>query len=202
MTELSRRGFLAGAAAAGAAMVPLLDPPLSVAARRRRAGRAGLTPPPRARMAATAAKSAPGLPPPKPIAARHANPADLGVLEAASLLQAGLLSSGELTQACQERIAQRNGAVTFEGSASEINAWIRLYPEMAQSLAAAADARLARARAESRAAPALCGVPLGLKDLYAVKGCRSRPPRRCSRATSQPGTAPPGNGWRAREWCS
>jgi len=52
---------------------------------------------------------------PKPIAARHANPEDLGVLEAASLLQAGLLSSGELTQACQERIAQRNGPVTFDG---------------------------------------------------------------------------------------
>jgi aspartyl-tRNA(Asn)/glutamyl-tRNA(Gln) amidotransferase subunit A len=169
MTELSRRGFLAGAAAAGAAMVPLLDPPLSRAAQRRRPTGAGSTPPARARTA-TAAKSAPGLPPPKPIAARQANPADLGVLEAASLLQAGLLSSGELTHACQERIAQRNGPVTFEGSASEINAWIRLYPEMAQSLAAAADARLARARTESQAAPALCGIPLGLKDLYAVKG--------------------------------
>src|SRR5258707_12267022 len=48
--------------------------------------------------------------------------------------------------------------------------WIRLYPEMAQSVAAAADARLARARTESKAAPALCGIPLGLKDLYAVKG--------------------------------
>jgi hypothetical protein len=145
MTELSRRGFLAGAAAAGAAMVPLLEPPLSRAARTRPAG-AGSRPPARAHTATTTVKSAPGLPPPKPIAARHANPADLGVLEAASLLQAGFLSSAELTQACQERIAQRNGAVTFEGSASEINAWIRLYPEMAQSLAAAADARLARAR--------------------------------------------------------
>lgn len=169
MTELSRRGFLAGAAAAGAAMVPLLDPPLSRATRTRPNGTSS-TPPARARTAATAVKSAPGLPPSKPIAARHANPADLGVLEAASLLQAGLLSSGELTQACQERIAQRNGPVTFEGSGSEINAWIRLYPEMAQSLAAAADARLARARTEGQAAPALCGIPLGLKDLYSVKG--------------------------------
>jgi aspartyl-tRNA(Asn)/glutamyl-tRNA(Gln) amidotransferase subunit A len=171
MTELSRRGFLSGAAAAGAAIVPLLDPSLSVAARRRRTAGAGSTPPARARMATTTTtKPAPGLPAPKPIAERHANPADLGVLEAASLLQAGLLSSGELTRACQERIAQRNGPVTFEGSASAINAWIRLYPEMAQSLAAAADARLARARTEGQAAPALCGVPLALKDLYAVKG--------------------------------
>ncbi len=172
MTDVSRRGFLAGAAAAGAAMVPLLDPALSGAAPTRRITGGGSSTPARARAATTTTTTStvPGLPPPQPIAARHANPADLGALEAASLLQAGLLSSRELTQACQERIAQRNGAVTFEGSANEINAWIRLYPEMAQSLAGAADSRLARARAESRAAPALCGIPLGLKDLYAVKG--------------------------------
>jgi aspartyl-tRNA(Asn)/glutamyl-tRNA(Gln) amidotransferase subunit A len=92
------------------------------------------------------------------------------VLEAASLLQAGLLSSGELTKACQERIAQRNGPATFDGAPSVINAWIRLYPQIAESLAAAADARLANARKHRLAAPALCGIPLGLKDLYAVKG--------------------------------
>jgi aspartyl-tRNA(Asn)/glutamyl-tRNA(Gln) amidotransferase subunit A len=165
MTELSRRGFLAGAAAAGAAIVPLLDPP-----RGRAAGTAAAPSTTAPAPAAATAKSAPGLPSPKPIAARHSNPADLGVLESASLLQAGLLSSAELTQACQERIAQRNGPVSFEGSAGEINAWIRLYPEMAQSLATAADTRLSRASSEGQAAPALCGVPLGLKDLYAVKG--------------------------------
>jgi hypothetical protein len=101
MTELSRRGFLASAAAAGAAIVPLLDPPLGRAALRRRPTGAGSTSPARARTATAAAKSRPGLPPAKPIAARHANPADLGVLEAASLLQAGLMSSEELTRACQ-----------------------------------------------------------------------------------------------------
>jgi aspartyl-tRNA(Asn)/glutamyl-tRNA(Gln) amidotransferase subunit A len=113
---------------------------------------------------------APGLLDPRPIATRHSNPADLGVLEAASLLQAGLLSSRELTAACQARIANRNGPVSFAGSPTTINAWIRLYPQLAGALAATADARLAGARRQKRAAPALCGIPLGLKDLYAVKG--------------------------------
>jgi Asp-tRNA(Asn)/Glu-tRNA(Gln) amidotransferase A subunit family amidase len=92
------------------------------------------------------------------------------VLEAASLLQAGLLSSREITEACQARIAARNGPVTFDGSPTTVNAWIRLYPDLAQELAAAADALLARARRTRTEAPLLCGVPVGLKDLYAVKG--------------------------------
>jgi aspartyl-tRNA(Asn)/glutamyl-tRNA(Gln) amidotransferase subunit A len=111
-----------------------------------------------------------GLPAPGAIYNKHADPADLGVLEAASLLQRGLLSSAELTSACQSRIAARNGPVTFDGSASAINAWIRLYPTVAESQALAADGRLSRARRERAAAPALCGIPLGLKDLYAVEG--------------------------------
>jgi aspartyl-tRNA(Asn)/glutamyl-tRNA(Gln) amidotransferase subunit A len=111
-----------------------------------------------------------GLPDPRPIYAGHANPADLGVLEAAALLQAGLLSSSELTAACQARIAGRNGPVTFDGSPTTINAWIRLYPGLAGELAAAADARLAQAKRAGKRAPLLCGVPLALKDLYAAKG--------------------------------
>jgi hypothetical protein len=70
MTELSRRCFPAGAAAAGVAMTPLLDTPLRAALRRRTTG-TGSTPPARARMAATAAKSVASLTPAKPIAARH-----------------------------------------------------------------------------------------------------------------------------------
>ena len=92
------------------------------------------------------------------------------MLQAASLLHAGLLSSGELTSACQARIAQRNGPVSFDGSPSTINAWIRLYPAIAGRLAAAADATLSRARRRKRTAPLLGGVPIGLKDLYAVDG--------------------------------
>jgi aspartyl-tRNA(Asn)/glutamyl-tRNA(Gln) amidotransferase subunit A len=150
---LSRRALLSGGAVAGAALLPL-------AAGAQAASAAKPTSPP----------VAPGLPAPGPIYAAKANPADLTVLEAASLLQAGKLSSAELTAACQARISERNGAISFTGSDSEINAWIRTYPEIASTTAAAADARLAKQRRHHRHAPALTGVPIGLKDLYAVKG--------------------------------
>jgi aspartyl-tRNA(Asn)/glutamyl-tRNA(Gln) amidotransferase subunit A len=117
-----------------------------------------------------AKKLPPGLPSPAPIYAKHSDPADLGVLEAASLLQAGLISSAEITAACQARIAKRNGPVTFDGSPTTINAWIRLYPDLASAQASAADKALAGARRTGKTAPPLCGVPLALKDLYAVKG--------------------------------
>ncbi len=94
------------------------------------------------------------------------DPADLGVLEASSLLRAGKLSSAELTEACLARIEECNGgAPTFEGSPDAVNAWVRLYPELARESARAADARLAGGDA-----PPLCGIPLGLKDLYGMEG--------------------------------
>ncbi len=97
---------------------------------------------------------------------RVVDPADLDLLEAAALLRARRLSSVELTRACLRRIRARNGGPpTFDGSPSAINAWARLYPEFALRQARAADRRLARGRQ-----PALCGVPLGLKDLFAVEG--------------------------------
>jgi len=172
--ELSRRAFVVGGGvAAGAVALELMAPASAVA----------VSSPERTRRASDRkrqhkagrkhAKEVPaGLPDPAPIYARHSNPADLGILESASLLQAGLLSSREIVAACQTRIANRNGPVTFDGSPSTINAWIRLYPDLAEELASAADTRLAAARrGRSREpAPALCGVPLALKDLYAVKG--------------------------------
>lgn len=94
--------------------------------------------------------------------------ADLGVLEAASALRARQLSAAELTEACLRRIDERNGgAPSFDGDPGAINAWVRIYADRAREDAAAADARLA---AETTKAPMLCGIPLGLKDLYAVKG--------------------------------
>ncbi len=94
------------------------------------------------------------------------NPADLGVLEASRLLRDRALSSTELTEACLARIEERNGgAPTFEGSPDAVNAWVRLYPELAGESARAADRRLAAGDA-----PALCGIPLGLKDLYGMEG--------------------------------
>ena len=168
---ISRRGLLVGGATAGVAALPLLVASPADAARRP-SGELGRRPPahPKRPSRARRRRRPAGLPAPGPIYAAHQNPADLSLLEAAALLQAGLVSSRELSSACQARIAERNGPVTFDGSASTINAWIRLYPALAGELAAAADATLARARRASRAASLLCGVPVGLKDLYAVRG--------------------------------
>lgn len=93
---------------------------------------------------------------------------DLGVLEAAAQLRSGHLAAVELTEACFQRIDQRNGGPpSYEGAPKAINAWARLYPELAREQATAADERRAR---EGDAAPLLCGIPLALKDLYAVAG--------------------------------
>ena len=94
--------------------------------------------------------------------------ADLGVLEAAARLRARELSAVELLAACQARIDERNGGVpSFEGAPGAVNAWARLYPELAVEAARAADERLAREGAD---APLLCGIPIGVKDLYGVAG--------------------------------
>lgn len=71
-------------------------------------------------------------------------PADLGLLEAAALLRTRALSAVELLEACQARIAARNGGEpTFDGAPGAVNAWVRLYPDLARELALAADARRA-----------------------------------------------------------
>src|SRR6185312_10813323 len=94
--------------------------------------------------------------------------ADLGVLEAAELLRARQLSSAELTDACLERIDERNGGPpTLDGAPDAVNAWVRLYPDLAREQATKADERRAR---DGDATPPLCGIPIGVKDLYAVKG--------------------------------
>jgi aspartyl-tRNA(Asn)/glutamyl-tRNA(Gln) amidotransferase subunit A len=96
------------------------------------------------------------------------DPADLGVLEAAAALRSRSLSAVELLEACQARIAARNGGEpTFDGAPEAINAWARLYPEHALELARTADERLA---ADPEGASPLCGIPLALKDLFAVRG--------------------------------
>jgi aspartyl-tRNA(Asn)/glutamyl-tRNA(Gln) amidotransferase subunit A len=96
------------------------------------------------------------------------DPADLGLLEASALLRTRALSAVELLDACQARIGARNGGEpTFDGAPGAVNAWARLYPEVAHELARDADARLA---AEGDAAPLVCGIPLALKDLFAVNG--------------------------------
>jgi aspartyl-tRNA(Asn)/glutamyl-tRNA(Gln) amidotransferase subunit A len=94
--------------------------------------------------------------------------ADLGVLEAAEQLRVRQLSCAELTDACLRRIDERNGGPpTLDGAPDAVNAWVRLYPDLAREQATRADERRAR---EGEAAPALCGIPIGVKDLYAVRG--------------------------------
>jgi aspartyl-tRNA(Asn)/glutamyl-tRNA(Gln) amidotransferase subunit A len=90
---------------------------------------------------------------------------DLGVLEASRLLAGRSLSAGELTEACLTRIGERDGAHSHEGDPRSVNAWVRVYEDDARAAATAADERLARGDA-----PPLCGIPIGLKDLYAVAG--------------------------------
>jgi aspartyl-tRNA(Asn)/glutamyl-tRNA(Gln) amidotransferase subunit A len=93
------------------------------------------------------------------------HPADLGVLEAATALAARKLSSRELVEACLGRIRERDGTHSHDGDPGSINAWVRVYEEDALEAAARADDQLA-----GGGAPALCGIPIGLKDLYAVAG--------------------------------
>ncbi len=93
------------------------------------------------------------------------NPADLTVTEASALLAGRKLGAVELAEACLARIRERDGTHSFEGDPGSINAWIRVYEDDALAAAARADERLARG-----GAPALCGIPIGLKDIYAVAG--------------------------------
>jgi aspartyl-tRNA(Asn)/glutamyl-tRNA(Gln) amidotransferase subunit A len=92
-------------------------------------------------------------------------PGDLGVRDAAAALRDRTLSSRELVDACLARIAERDGVHSHDGDPDSINAWIRVYEDDARTAAAHADDRLAAGDA-----PALCGIPIGLKDLYAVAG--------------------------------
>jgi aspartyl-tRNA(Asn)/glutamyl-tRNA(Gln) amidotransferase subunit A len=93
------------------------------------------------------------------------DPADLGVREAAAALSGGGISARELAGACLARIRERDGTHSFDGDPASINAWVRVYDEDALAAADRADARLADGDA-----PQLCGIPIGLKDLYAVAG--------------------------------
>ena len=93
------------------------------------------------------------------------SPADAGVVEAIALLARRDASSRELVESCLARIRERDGAHSHEGDVGSINAWVRVYEDDALAAADRADAWLATGDA-----PALCGIPIGLKDLYGVAG--------------------------------
>ncbi|PCD78115.1 Asp-tRNA(Asn)/Glu-tRNA(Gln) amidotransferase subunit GatA [Pseudothioclava arenosa] len=79
----------------------------------------------------------------------------LTIAAARDALKAGDVTSVEITEAC---IAAIEGA-------DALNAYCAKTPEIALEQAKAADARL-----KAGDAPAMCGIPLGIKDLFATKG--------------------------------
>ena len=84
----------------------------------------------------------------------------LGLAQARDALRKGDTSSVELTQACLSAI----------DGAGALNAFVHNTPEIAMERAAAADARLS----EGGEAPAMCGLPIGIKDLFCTKGVPSQ----------------------------
>ena len=74
-------------------------------------------------------------------------------------LRSRKIGAAELTEACLEA-AEAAGA---------LNAFVTLTPERAR-----ADAEAAQARLDAGDAPDVCGIPLGIKDLFCVEGVRSQ----------------------------
>jgi aspartyl-tRNA(Asn)/glutamyl-tRNA(Gln) amidotransferase subunit A len=83
----------------------------------------------------------------------------LKIAEARDALRKGDLTSGELTSACLGAIEE----------ADALNAFVHKTPDIAQAQAAAADARI-----KAGDAPSLCGIPLGIKDLFCTRGVPSQ----------------------------
>jgi aspartyl-tRNA(Asn)/glutamyl-tRNA(Gln) amidotransferase subunit A len=83
----------------------------------------------------------------------------LTIAEARDRLRAGDITATELTEACLAAV---------EG-AGALNAVVHKTPEIALDQARAADQRL-----KAGDAPAMCGIPLGIKDLFCTKGVPSQ----------------------------
>lgn len=83
----------------------------------------------------------------------------LGLAEARDLLRKGETTSVELTESCLSAI----------DAADALNAFVHKTPEIALERAKAADARIATGDA-----PAMCGLPIGMKDLFCTKGVDSQ----------------------------
>jgi aspartyl-tRNA(Asn)/glutamyl-tRNA(Gln) amidotransferase subunit A len=81
------------------------------------------------------------------------------IAAARDALRKGEISAVDLTMSCLTAIDAGDG----------LNAFVHKTPEIALEQARAADARLA-----SGDAPAMCGIPLGIKDLFCTKGVPSQ----------------------------
>ncbi len=84
---------------------------------------------------------------------------ELTIAEARDKLRAKEISSLELTDACLAEIDK----------AKELGAFVHNTADLARDQARGADARLAKGDA-----PAMCGIPLGIKDLFCTKGVPSQ----------------------------
>ncbi|WP_114283947.1 Asp-tRNA(Asn)/Glu-tRNA(Gln) amidotransferase subunit GatA [Candidatus Halocynthiibacter alkanivorans] len=83
----------------------------------------------------------------------------LTIAGARDALRKGEVTAVELTSACLTAI---------EG-ADALGAFVHKTPDVANDMAVAADARI-----KSGDAPAMCGIPLGIKDLFCTKGVASQ----------------------------
>ncbi|HSR47311.1 MAG TPA: Asp-tRNA(Asn)/Glu-tRNA(Gln) amidotransferase subunit GatA [Anaerolineales bacterium] len=86
---------------------------------------------------------------------------ELSLLEAADALQAGRVSSLDLTRACLDRIAAEDPS---------LHAFLAVSPASAEAQAAAADRRLAQARRDGETLPTVMGIPIAVKDVLCVEG--------------------------------
>ena len=86
-------------------------------------------------------------------------PNALTIAEARDHLRAGDLSAADLTEACLAAIE----------AATPLNAFAHVTADLARARAAEADARL-----RAGDAPSLCGIPLGIKDLFCTEGVASQ----------------------------
>ena len=89
------------------------------------------------------------------------------IAEARDALRRGDVTSVELTEAC----------LSAAGAAGALNAFVHPTPDIARAQAEAADARI-----RAGDAPAMCGIPLGIKDLFCTRGVPRRPRAASSRA--------------------
>jgi aspartyl-tRNA(Asn)/glutamyl-tRNA(Gln) amidotransferase subunit A len=84
----------------------------------------------------------------------------LTINDARAALRKREISAVELTRACLERIS---------ATEPKLNAFLTVAESEALTQAQAADQRLAG----TQPAPALCGIPLGIKDIFCVRGMRT-----------------------------
>ncbi len=83
----------------------------------------------------------------------------LTIAAARDKLRSGEISAQELTDTCLAAVE----------AAGALNAFVHHTPDVARAQAKAADARI-----KAGDAPSLCGIPLGIKDLFCTKGVPSQ----------------------------